>query len=460
MAAPSIMWFRRDLRLADNPALLAAASAGLPVVPLYVIDPVLFGGSGAPRAAFLVASLRELAASMGEALVVRHGAPCEVVSAVAAEVGASQVFAAEDFGPYGARRDRSVASQLTAHGRELRLIGSSYAVPPGRVRKDDGRPYSVFTPFSRSWRAVGWPAPVAAAEVDWLGGPAVRSDGLPVAPEVSCALPSAGERAAHERLDEFVGSDLDAYAEQRDRPDLAGTSSLSPYLRWGALHPRQALAHLGDSKAHTVFRNELAWREFYADVLHDHPLSAWHDLQPKLSAMTTDDGPVALERFAAWCAGRTGYPIVDAGMRQLAATGWMHNRVRMIVASFLVKDLHLPWQWGARFFMDHLVDGDLASNNHGWQWTAGTGTDAAPYFRIFNPVLQAERYDPDGAYVRRWVPELAHVPRRDLHAPWTARSGSPLGYEAPIVDHATERDEALRRFSVATGGDAGETSGG
>ena len=443
------MWFRRDLRLADNPALTAAAAHGS-VLALYVVDPLLFDRSGAPRAAFLSASLRELGASMGNRLVVRHGSPSKVVPEVAAEVGASAVFAAHDFGPYGCRRDAAVAAALATDQRELRLVGGAYAVAPGVVRKDDGRPYAVFTPFSKAWRSVGWAAPIDVPDVEWVADPQVRGDDYPPAPPVSCVLPPAGEAAAHDRLDEFLEAALDSYADQRNRPDLAGTSELSTYLRWGAIHPRQLLGHLGDTKAHGTFRNELAWREFYADVLFHHPRSAWHNLQPKMDAMRVDDDEGARERFAAWCAGRTGYPIVDAGMQQLAATGWMHNRVRMIVASFLVKDLHLPWQWGARHFMDQLVDGDLASNNHGWQWTAGTGTDAAPYFRIFNPVTQAERFDPDGAYVRRWVPELAHVPRRDLHAPWTATTGIPLGYTPPIVDHAEARDEALRRYGEVT----------
>ena len=210
------------------------------------------------------------------------------------------------------------------------------------------------------------------------------------------------------------------------------------------------LARLGGAGSHQTFRSEVAWREFYADVLLHHPTSGWENLQRRMDALPVDTDAAARERFAAWAQATTGYPVVDAGMRQLRATGWMHNRVRMISASFLVKDLHLPWQWGARHFMLHLVDGDLASNGHGWQWTAGTGTDAAPYFRVFNPVLQAEKFDADGAYVRHWVPELDGVADRHLHAPWRSPKGLPLGYPAPIVDHGVEREEALRRYGLVT----------
>ena len=220
---------------------------------------------------------------------------------------------------------------------------------------------------------------------------------------------------------------------------------MSPYLKFGSIHPRTLLADLAPGDE--AFRRELAWREFYAAVLHHWPDSARAYFVPGLAAMRYDTGAAADEHFAAWAAGRTGYPIVDAGMRQLLAQGWMHNRIRMIVASFLVKDLHLEWTRGARHFMRHLVDGDLASNSHGWQWTAGTGTDAAPYFRVFNPVLQGKKFDPDGAYIRRWVPELAELPAAEIHEPWRRPGGIPAGYAAPIVDHADERRESLARYA-------------
>jgi len=447
MSRPAVVWFRRDLRLADHPALAAAAADG-PVVPLFVLDPLFLSRSGAPRLAFLLRGLAALDDAMGGALVVRTGDPAEVVPALAAEVGAAAVHATTDFGPYGRRRDDGVARALAADDRRVVLAGSPYAVAPGTVTKDDGRPYAVFTPFSRAWRASGWDDPLPVADVRWHRRRTMRSEGLPTAPDTDAVLPPAGEEAAHDRWEAFAHDGLAHYDRDRDRPDRAATSALSPYLRFGMIHPRQLLDRLGPSKAHRVFANELAWREFYGDVLFHHPESAWWNLDRHMDALPVDRGAAARRRFDAWREGRTGYPLVDAGMRQLLATGWIHNRVRMVVASFLVKDLHLPWQWGARHFLLHLVDGDLASNNHGWQWTAGTGTDAAPYFRVFNPVTQSRRFDPDGAYIRRWVPELAHAEGADVHAPSGSKRGLPLGYEAPIVDHAAEREEALRRYEL------------
>jgi deoxyribodipyrimidine photo-lyase len=422
------MWFRRDLRLSDNPALAAAAAAG-PVVPLFVVDPLFTRRAGAPRRAFLRAALESLDAGADRSLVVRHGDPVDVVPALAAEIGAESVFVAEDFAPYGRRRDDHVTVRLAARGVTLRRVGSPYAVPPGRVRKPDGRPYAVFTPFSRTWLSTAWDPPVAVPDVGWRGRPGVRGDRFPAAPAVTIELPPASEEAAHERLETFAtAGGAERYHDLRDEPAVDGTSRLSAYLRFGLLHPRQVLAELGDGPGHAAFRDELCWREFAADVLFHHPGSAWDNLDRRMDRMPVDTGPAARDRFAAWCAGRTGYPLVDAGICQLLETGWMHNRIRMVTASFLVKDLHLPWQWGARFFLQHLVDGDLASNNHGWQWTAGTGTDAAPYHRIFNPTLQARRFDPEQVYVGRWV---------DVGAD---------DYPDPIVDHRVEREEALRRY--------------
>ena len=296
-----------------------------------------------------------------------------MVPAVAAEVGAAAVHVTADFGPYGRRRDDGAARVLAADGRRLVGTGSPYAVAPGTVTKGDGRPYAVFTPFSRAWRASGWDDPLPTPDVRWHGRERVPSEDLPAAPATAADLPPAGEDAAHDRWEAFASDGLAHYDRDRDRPDRPATSALSPYLRFGMIHPRQLLDRLGPSRAHRVFATELAWREFYADVLFHRPESAWRDLDRRMEAMPVDTGAAARRRFDAWREGRTGYPLVDAGMRQLLATGWIHNRVRMVVASFLVKDLHLPWQWGARHFLLHLVDGDLASNNHGWQWTAGDG---------------------------------------------------------------------------------------
>jgi deoxyribodipyrimidine photo-lyase len=436
----SLLWFRRDLRLADNPALLAALAEG-PTLPLFVVDPRLWRASGGARRAYLAASLRSLDSSLrdvGGALAVRSGDPVREVVAVAREVGAERVHLAADYAPYGRRRDEAVEAALAEHGIETVRTGSPYAVAPGRVRNQAGDPYRVFTPFSRAWAEHGWRAPVAApTDGDWLG--LRRGDDLPEAdwPE-GLRPPPVGEQAALDRWRQFESDRLGDYAEDRNRPDLDSTSRLSPALRWGEVHPRTLLADLGRhrSKGAATFRAELAWREFYADVLFHHPHTARDYLRPEFSGMEYDDPGPALD---AWKEGRTGFPIVDAGMRQLKEIGWIHNRVRMIVASFLIKDLHLEWQHGARHFMEHLIDGDLASNQHGWQWVAGSGTDAAPYFRVFNPVTQGRKFDPDGAYVRRWVPELADAD--DPHEP-----GPVDGYPAPIVDHAAERTEALARF--------------
>lgn len=443
----AVWWIRRDLRLGDNPALNAAAAAG-EVVPLFVLDGALWGPSGDVRRAWLIGALQALDRSIDGHLVVRCGDPVDEVAQLATEVSAATVFAAADFGPYGRRRDRAVESRLEAVGVAVEWTGSPYAVEPGTVVKSDGTPFRVFTPFSRAWAEHGWAAPVAQPErISWAHN--VSGVALPPAPAVAAVLPTPGEEAAARTWERFRSLDLDDYAARRNQPAGDHTSRLSPYLRWGCMHPRSVLAGLDVArKGHSVFRGELAWREFYADVLWHHPGSARSALQPAMASMRLDRGAVADERFAAWAAGRTGFPIVDAGMRQLLGEGWMHNRVRMITASFLVKDLHLDWTRGARHFMHHLVDGDLASNSHGWQWVAGTGTDAAPYFRIFNPVIQAKNFDPDGHYIRRWVPELASLKNKDIHAPW--ESGVlPLGaagYPEPIVDHLYERDEALARY--------------
>jgi deoxyribodipyrimidine photo-lyase len=448
----SVMWFRRDLRLADNPALLAAAADGRAMRPLFVLDPALYDGAGAPRQAYLLRSLRALDDALAGHLLLRRGDPVTEVLRAAREVDADEVHIAADYGVYGARRDAAVEDALAGDGRELRRTGSPYAVAPGRIRKPDGTPYRVFTPFFRAWLAHGWRQPAAApAKLTW----AAEGGGVPFPDEPDLGdlrLPDAGEKAALARWAAFADGALADYANDRNRPDRPGSSRLSPALKYGELHPRTLLAELAHRRGRgaEVYRGELCWREFYADVLHHQPRSAWESLDPAMGAIQTDSGPDADAAFAAWAGGRTGYPIVDAGMRQLRAEGWMHNRVRMITASFLVKDLHLPWQRGAAYFLRYLVDGDVASNSHGWQWTAGTGTDAAPYVRVFNPTLQGSKVDPNGEYVRRWVPELRDVPGGAVHEPWKLTTW-PAGYPEPIVDHHAERREALRRYETARG---------
>ncbi|TIC79028.1 deoxyribodipyrimidine photo-lyase [Nocardioides sp. GY 10127] len=453
------MWFRRDLRLADNPALLAAAEDG-PVLPLFVLDDRLWGPAGPSRRAYLAASLRSLDASLRQrhtGLAVVHGDPAEQVVAAARAAGASTVHVAADYGPYGSARDEAVEKALADAGVELVRTGSPYAVAPGRVNNGSGEQYKVFTPFSRAWADHGWRGPVDAPRGgSWLGLEDLRGkDGAgplhPVdVPDVELpeglSLPEAGEAAAHRRWEGFL-DDLDAYDEQRNDPGLDATSRMSVHLKWGEIHPRTMLAELGRRRSDgaRTYRTELAWREFYADVLHRRPETAHDYLRPEFARMAYDTPG---DQLTAWQEGRTGFPIVDAGMRQLRATGWMHNRVRMIVASFLVKDLHLEWQHGARHFMHWLVDGDLASNQHGWQWTAGCGTDASPYFRVFNPTGQGKKFDPQGVYVRRWVEELSdpqQVP--DPHEP-DAETRDLVGYPPPLVDHKEERQESLDRWQA------------
>jgi deoxyribodipyrimidine photo-lyase len=451
----SIMWFRRDLRLADNHALAAAIDDARDgdggVIPLFVVDDRLWAPAGPNRRWFLAGCLAALDADLGGRLVVRHGDPADVIPRMARRHGVARVHRAQDVGIYGRARDEAVAVALAADGRELVESDSPWAVPAGTLRTRSGAAFKVYGAYLRAWRGhrlaatVRRPSNVPAVE-------GVRTDPVPAAPPVSADLPEPGEAGAHRALDGFVASRLDDYATTRDDPGADATSRLSPYLKWGCLHPRQLLRRLdGRIAAHDTFARELAWRDFYADVLDAWPESAWRAWDPRMADMRVDGGRRAEDHFRAWCEGRTGFPIVDAGMRQLVAEGWMHNRVRMITASFLVKDLHVDWTRGAKFFLQHLVDGDVSSNNHGWQWVAGTGTDAAPYFRVFNPTTQGRRFDPDGTYIRRWVPELADVDDKAIHEPASAPDGPPPGYPRPIVDHATEREEALRRYAELHG---------
>lgn len=450
-----MLWFRRDLRLADNPALRAAIDAADEVLALFVWDPVLCGPAGPSRLAFLHGCVRALDADLDGGLVTRTGRPEQVVAQVARSVSANSVHVAADHGPYGRDRDERVARALG----DIPLVrtGSAYAVPPGEVGKPDGTAYQMFTPYSRAWAAHAVPAPSPRPRgVRWSR--ALRGDRVPDPPPLPTrlCLPPPGERAARALWRGFLSGPIEEYDRTRDRPDLDATSRLSPYLRFGCLHPRTLLADLAEGQddragcalvpGAEAFRRQLVWREFYADLLHHRPRVARENLLRRLSALPWDTGRGADELFDAWAAGRTGYPIVDAGMRQLRSEGWMHNRVRLITASFLVKDLHLHWRRGARHFLYWLVDGDLASNQCNWQWVAGTATEAAPFHRVFNPVTQGRKFDRTGDYVRRHVPELRRIDGRAVHEPWALPDGPPQGYPARVVDHTAERDEALRRY--------------
>lgn len=445
---PKVLWLRRDLRLHDLPPLMQASANDAEVLACFVLDPRLEATAGPRRLQFLGDSLRAVNEALDGRLLVVRGRPEKAVPQICAAIGATEVHISGDSSPFGTRRDRAVASELALAGVELVATGSPYLVSPGRVSKEDGTPYKVFTPFFRRWREVGWRAPANTGpeSARWLDPAGLR--GLPTPtdppnPEVGLDHP-AGESAALKRWAEFLADGVQTYTEDRNRPDKPGTSRMSAHLKFGTIHPRTMAAALDlrqDGPA--AYLRELAFRDFYADVLRHWPHSAWRNWNPGFDAIEVDTGPEALAAFDAWKAGRTGFPIVDAGMRQLSQSGFMHNRVRMIAASFLVKDLHLPWQWGAAWFMEQLVDADVSSNQHGWQWCAGSGTDAAPYFRVFNPTAQGEKFDPAGDYVRRWVPELAGID--DIHR---LKSGRPAGYPEPIVDHGAERAEALRRYGL------------
>lgn len=452
----SILWLRRDLRRSDHPALLAARDAADgDLVVAFVVDPILWESGGPARKAWLAATLEATNEEYDDALTLLWGDPVSVIPALAERVGASSVHVTRETTPFGHRRDDAVAEALSAAGVDWVETGTPYAVGPGLVTNGSGAPYKVFTPFAKAWRGHGWPEPaprpaslpLRKARNDSKATEALR-DAL-AAPDLP-EMPGAGEKAAATRWRGFLDDALPAYRTDRDLPGTDGTSRMSPYLKLGVVHPRTLLADLASRRGagKETYVDELAWREFYADVLWHNPSSAWKDLRDALGGMAYDDESDAVD---AWREGRTGYPIVDAGMRQLLAEGWMHNRVRMITASFLTKDLHVWWPVGARHFLDHLVDGDIASNNHGWQWVAGTGTDASPYFRVFNPVTQGEKFDPDGAYVRRWVPELAHLDGKAAHQPWEHEDGYAQGYPERIVDHAEERREALRRLEATKG---------
>lgn len=440
MSKRAIFWFRRDLRLADNPALLAAIDEADEVIPLFILDDEISERAGAHRRAYLAASLKALNDSLNGNLFVISGNPVDVISDLMKKYKADSVHSAFPFAPYGEAKD----AELKKAGIELQQLGSGYAVAPGRVRKDDGTPYKVYTPFYRAWLTHGWRAPVSAPKnPNWVS-PKKSEQSIPTwSTPNGLELQPAGEKAALAKFKNFLKKAADDYGDARNIPGIEGTSRLSPHLRWGEIHPRTILAALGNSKGHEVYRKEIAWREFYADVLHHNPHTSRDYYDPKFKKMKYDKPG---KKFEAWCEGKTGYPFVDAAMRQLVQEGWMHNRTRMVVASFLVKDLHIEWQHGANFFMKYLIDNDVASNSHGWQWTAGCGTDASPYYRVFNPIEQGKRFDPDGVYIKKYIPELAHLEGDDVHEPWEADAGYSNGYVKRIVDHAAERLESLARL--------------
>ncbi len=465
---PVIFWFRQDLRLSDSPGLEAAAAEGAGIIPCFILDDDAAGdwGPGGAGRWWLYHSLQALQSSLadrGSGLVVRRGKTADELVRLARETGATRVVCTRAYEPWNRDLGQAVSDRLAAEDIELILCGGRLLHEPAEVLNQSGQPFKVFTPY---WKhCLKRPDPASPLQAP---GKNSFARNLPegLAPE-DWNLPadsperewqqhwSPGEEGANERLQAFVRQDLDDYAEGRDRPALETTSRLSPHLHWGEVSPRQVwqAITMSGNDADGKYLSELGWREFSHYLLYHFP----HTVDRPFKERFSDFPWLGKEaHFEAWKHGRTGYPIVDAGMRELWHTGFMHNRVRMICASFLTKHLLLPWQWGARWFWEQLLDADLANNTCGWQWVAGCGADAAPYFRIFNPTLQGEKFDKAGEYVRRWVPELAPLPDSHIHSPWTLSSGKleelgvKLGdtYPAPMVDHKEAREAALSAWKL------------
>ena len=476
-AAPSIVWFRKDLRVADHPALQAAVNRGAPVLPVFIHAPEEEGEwppGGASRwwlhqsLARLDGDLRRL----GSRLIVRQGAALKVIRQLAHETGAGAVFWNRRYEPGVIEHALKLKRALRDDGLEVESFNGSLLHEPWEIRTSSDTPFKVFTPFWRKCQAEGEPAPPLAAPdrlkslETWPESVALEELGLE--PKISwdaglCEAWQPGTAGAQAELTRFLDAALAEYSDDRDRPDHNGTSRLSPFLHFGELSPRQVWHAVrkaaakgsgkrGDAVSEPYLR-QLVWREFAFHLLFHFPRTPTEPLRDEFARFPWEEDP---RWQRAWERGQTGFPYIDAGMRQLWTTGWMHNRVRMAVASFLVKDLLIPWQTGARWFWDTLVDADLANNTLGWQWTAGCGADAAPYFRVFNPVSQGERFDPDGAYIRRWVPELSRLENEYLFEPWKAPASAlreanvELGktYPRPIVDHAAARLRALEALET------------
>ena len=469
----ALVWFRRDLRLTDHAALFHALKAARRVYCAFVfdraiLDPLLADGCVADRrVTFIHASLVELDARLrahGAALIARHGFATEEIPRLAAELGVEAVFANRDYEPDAIARDARVQATLAADGRALHLFKDQVIFERDEVMTASGAPFAVFTPYKNAWlkklsdfylkpypverylHALA-PSPVAAAL------PSLEALGFAPA-----ELPlGAGESGASALFDDFKKR-IDAYAQARDYPALKGPSYLSVHLRFGTVSIRAlagfAHARSAESAGAASWLSELIWREFYQQILYHHPHVVTHSFKPQFDRVVWEDDEAA---FAAWCEGRTGYPLVDAAMAQLNRTGYMHNRLRMVTASFLTKDLGIDWRRGERYFARQLLDYDLASNNGGWQWAASTGCDAQPYFRIFNPVAQSQKFDPEGRFIKRYLPQLGNFTPQEIHAPWRVpaerqrQAGCVIGvdYPAPIVDHDAARRRTLARYAVA-----------
>lgn len=460
----AIHWFRNDLRLQDNTALNEIARRADEWLPVFIMDPRLSDDleTPSPRRRFLLECLDRLRIDLDKRnipLVIRHGQPEAILPKLVQQTGASLLTFNIDITPFARRRDDIVEQKVRRLGARVVARQDHVIFESSEIRTKTGGAYSVYTPYRRTWMRKWEDEPRLPVQCGRLKPPIPGFVGNTIsdvrpdqAPASRIELPTGGEAAAHRRLDGFLGRSVENYHVDRDRPDIDGTSRLSPYLRFGAISARQCFTRAMEA-AHSErpleqgvhkWLDELIWREFYSSVLDEHPRVLKESYRRDMKNISWNQNP---SDFEAWCRGETGYPIVDAGMRQLQATGWMHNRVRMIVASFLTKDLLIDWRKGERFFFKRLVDGDPASNNGGWQWASSTGSDAQPYFRIFNPTTQGKRWDPDGTYIRKWVPELESVPAKTIHSPWEKEPFT--SYPAPIVDHSKRRKVALERFEMA-----------
>ena len=467
MPQVSLHWFRRDLRLTDNTALHHAAAASAQVVPVYILSTWKreHNWTGPNRQQFFCGNLESLARNLeaiGSRLVVRSGAADKELEKLFKETGAQALYTNRDPDPFGKAMEAKIASMCRRLGVEFHAFQDVTLHGPDDVLNGEGKPYRVYTPYSKNWLSLPKTAPWSAVKsLGTAPDSKIKGEVLPTLKHWGLAAceadtPKPGERAARERMKDFITSGrLAHYGAERNTPAGQHSSCLSPDLRYGLLGIRELYSRCVEAakgkaastqeSIHTYIK-ELAWREFYMAVLHHWPEVLEMEFNPEFRQVPWDGND---DDFEAWKKGMTGFPIVDAGMRQLLATGWMHNRVRMIVSMFLTKDLHIHWRLGEGFFMQQLVDGEIASNNGGWQWSAGTGADAAPYFRIQNPWTQTKSYDPDGAYIKQWVPELKGVPASKLLQP--PDSALAPGYPLPIVDHAEERDRTLARFKQARG---------
>jgi deoxyribodipyrimidine photo-lyase len=459
-----IVWFRRDLRVEDNLPLHQACLDSDQIIPVFVFDDGILArpDTGAARVIFILDALNVLDKNLqriGGRLIVRRGpADTELVKACE-EYGAQGVYFQEEYEPYGRERDRKAREALEPAGKMFSCFPGLTVVEPAKLLSQAGTPYTVFSPYKRVWfdrplqSPVGKPSKIAVPqEIGSLKLPSADEIGYRTDQKFDCG----GEDAALHLLQRFVKEGLAEYETKRDALSADGTSKLSRHLHFGTISVRKIVDTVRGRPGSEPFIAEIAWRDFYMQILYHFPYVEHGPFKRQFGSIAWDDDQ---KKFDAWCKGRTGYPVVDAAMRQLNQEAWMHNRARMIVASFLTKDLLINWQKGERYFMQKLVDGDLAANNGGWQWAAGTGTDAQPYFRIFNPEAQGEKFDPNGEYVRRYVPELTKIPNKVIHSPWKLSKkeqefcGCVLGedYPLPVVDHATQRIEAIKRYQLVGG---------